>query len=487
MVRRLSRARRLRNLVAVLTTVVLTWGGSVVLATSATAAPVDVVFADPDLEAAVLAELGGGATAPVTQTQAATITSLDASSSTISDLGGIQHLTNLMDLNLYGNGISDVSDLAGLTNLAYLNLNYSSVSDVSPLAGLTDLTHLYLFDNSVSDVADLAGLTNLTDLILNGNDVSDVSDLSGLANLANLFLGRNNVSDVSPLAGLTNLKQLDLHDNNISEVSDLAGLTNLTLLTLENNSISDVSDLSALTNLTLLRLRDQSVVMPDAVVGASTGNPVVDLVGSAVSVTSANAAFTYASPPANSWTFTTTGAKTATWSTSVNIGDVVRTEFSGTITQDITEVPLPGDVYPEDPEIIPATCDNGEVVGPQVNLPTTDGLDYAVVGDVAPGSTITVTATRADERILRVQPDTGWVGDNDHMSATLRITLDAVDCEAAPAADDSNDDSQASTELAGVLPTTGIDSGTTLLGALGALTILTGVALMTARRRSATY
>ncbi len=208
-----------------------------------------VTIPDPNLRAAIESALGKASGATITALDMATLTSLEAYESNISNLTGLEGATNLTWLNLYYNSISDISPLAGLTNLTTLNLLYNNIGDISPLAGLTNLRTLNISYNNISDISPLAGLTNLTTLELHFNSISDISPLAGLTNLTTLELGGNNISDISPLAGLTNLTRLYLYFNSISDISPLAGLTNLTTLYLRYNNISDISPLVANTGL----------------------------------------------------------------------------------------------------------------------------------------------------------------------------------------------------------------------------------------------
>ena len=176
-------------------------------------------------------------------------------SNAISDFSPLEKLTALDELNLEGmSGLRNVSALARLTNLEELDLASTGVSDVSALARLTHLERLYLTDTAVSDVSSLASLTNLETLYLHGTAISDVSSLAGLTNLKRLYLRYTAVSDVSSLASLTNLETLGLSDTAVSDVSALASLTNLEWLGLLDTAISDVSALAHLTNLETLDL-----------------------------------------------------------------------------------------------------------------------------------------------------------------------------------------------------------------------------------------
>ncbi len=210
-----------------------------------------VYFADPNLQAAVEAELG------ITDPYAADMLGLimlDANDLGISDLTGLEFATNLTELDLHGNEIVDISPLSGLTGLTYLNLWINQISDISSLSGLTSLTNLNLWTNQISDISGLSELSNLAYLDLNANQISDMSSLSGLTSLTQLCLGDNQIIDISVLSELTNLDRLHLFKNQISDISSLSGLTSLTHLGLGDNQIIDISVLSELTNLTHLGL-----------------------------------------------------------------------------------------------------------------------------------------------------------------------------------------------------------------------------------------
>ena len=208
-----------------------------------------VSIPDPNLRAAIAAELGKTSGDTITRSDMAALTWLHAMEANISDLTGLEHAINLTSLGLRDNSVSDITSLSGLTNLTELSLWDNSVSDITSLSGLTNLTWLNLGGNSISDITSLSGLTNLTELFLYDNMISDITSLSGLTNLTILWLWGNTISDITSLSGLTNLIELSFSDNLISDISSLAELTNLTSLSLDRNSISDLSALVANTGL----------------------------------------------------------------------------------------------------------------------------------------------------------------------------------------------------------------------------------------------
>ena len=187
---------------------------------TATAQIVDIP--DPNLRAAIEAELRVAAGATITVNDMAALTELDRQDAGISNLTGLEFATNLTVLYLGDNSISDISPLADLTNLTDLGLDLNSISDISPLAGLTNLRSLNLHKNLISDISPLAGLINLAWLSLDRNPLSDLSPLASLTNLTELHLARSSISDLSPLVANTGLADGDwisVFENPLNEAS----------------------------------------------------------------------------------------------------------------------------------------------------------------------------------------------------------------------------------------------------------------------------
>ena len=228
----------------------------------------EVSIPDANLAAAIRETLGLPPGAPLTTHAMLALTRLKARNRGISDLTGLEHAVNLIEVDLEeeyisgegyvnSNAIFNVSPLGKLTQLKGLNLTgMSGLSDISALARLTQLKWLFLGSTGVSDVSALAHLTQLARLTLYHTGVSDVSALAHLTKLEWLSLGWTGVSDVSALAHLTKLVTLDLWGTGVSDVSALARLTNLEQLDLRDTAVSDVSALARLTNLEQLDLKD---------------------------------------------------------------------------------------------------------------------------------------------------------------------------------------------------------------------------------------
>jgi hypothetical protein len=188
----------------------------------------------------------------------------DETSKNITSLEGLQHLTQLVRLELSCNDLTDISQLAGLTSLTELNLDFNLIGDLTPLTGLVELEVLGFYQNEVTDLTPLAGLTNLRILYASENRVSNLQPLAGLQNLEHLWLYLNCttteysaddpavltaragcLSDISPLAGLDRLESLILGINDVQELTAVSGMTQLRLLHASGNRISDISPLAA--------------------------------------------------------------------------------------------------------------------------------------------------------------------------------------------------------------------------------------------------
>ena len=128
----------------------------------------------------------------------------------IKELTGLEHATQLTELNVRYSDIGDISPLAGLTSLTILDLRGNNINDVTPLAKLVNLEKLWLSENPITDISPLAGLTALRWLVIMSANVSDVTPLAKLVNLEQLLLAGNSITDFSPLSNLNNLQYADV-------------------------------------------------------------------------------------------------------------------------------------------------------------------------------------------------------------------------------------------------------------------------------------
>ena len=182
----------------------------------------------------------------------------------VRSLSGLEHATNLTDIDMFGSGIEDISPLASLDKLTVVRIQETeNIRDISPLFSLNKLTSLNIGYTPIdpkwfSRFPNLAELYAECTLGIDGrmipHPLEDLNYIASLKNLEKLNLGDNGISDLTPLTSLVNLKALGLWHNEITDISPVASLTNLTSLNLQGNKIIDIRPLVSLTNLSSLEL-----------------------------------------------------------------------------------------------------------------------------------------------------------------------------------------------------------------------------------------
>ena len=213
----------------------------------------EVNISDANLKKALNEKLGKPATATITKTELASITSLNLNKKNISNLDGLQYCTNLQDLQAGWNTFSSQS-LEYIKALPLHSLNVQSnhnIADLSALSTMTSLTSLEVWDCQVSNLEPVKNLTNLTYLGIGVNPYSDISPLSQLTELRGLVIAHTPTVNLSPVSNLTKLTKL-WADNmpNVTDVTALSHLVNLQSLHIYNDSIKDFSPLNGLPNIT---------------------------------------------------------------------------------------------------------------------------------------------------------------------------------------------------------------------------------------------
>jgi len=209
----------------------------------------DVQQNSPAAVAAIEAAIRKAANKPsgeLTPADLAQVTKLDLSELEIVDLKPLAGLTELVFLQLNGNGIRDLGPLAGLTKLQGIMLDGNRATDLRPLAGLTELTTLSLRNGKISDLSPLAGLTKMKVLGLTDNQITDAAPLAEMKTLVDLRLNGNQISDLKPLAGMTEMKLLQLDGNRITDLTPLAALSETRFIELQDNPQLTVAEIEKL-------------------------------------------------------------------------------------------------------------------------------------------------------------------------------------------------------------------------------------------------
>jgi hypothetical protein len=184
---------------------------------------------------------------------------LDAAGKNIRRLGGLQHATELVRLNLEDNFIEDVSPLARMRRLEALNLRNNEIIDLEAvnfqtLYRLQSLSKLSLRHNVKRPDPDFPGYQYR---------LQDISLLADFGGLTNLELRDNHIDDISPLAGLIQLSHLDISRNPLQNggISALSTLLNLHHLNLRECGVHDLAPLSELRLLRYLNLHSNDRIM----------------------------------------------------------------------------------------------------------------------------------------------------------------------------------------------------------------------------------
>lgn len=184
---------------------------------------------------------------------------LELSYNQISEIKGLEKLTNLTKLSLFSNQISEIKGLEKLINLTTLYLHSNQISEIKGLDKLTYLTTLSLSSNQISEIQNLNQLAALKTLNLESNKVSKIKGLKELATLNKLWLSSNQIREIKELEQLSTLKILHLGYNQISEIEGLEELTSLNKLSLDSNQISEIKGLEKLKQLDFVRLQNNKI------------------------------------------------------------------------------------------------------------------------------------------------------------------------------------------------------------------------------------
>jgi Leucine-rich repeat (LRR) protein len=108
-------------------------------------------------------------TGELTETDLEKVRRLDLSFKKLTDVKGLENLTQLTFLNLSANRLTDVTGLEKLTQLRALDLDHNRLTDVKGLEKLTQLTFLNLSANRLTELPSLEKLNRLKTLRLWNN------------------------------------------------------------------------------------------------------------------------------------------------------------------------------------------------------------------------------------------------------------------------------------------------------------------------------
>ncbi len=219
---------------------------------------VPVTFADANLEQAVRTKIIKPA-GTIYSSDVGYVTSLEAYSSNISDLSGMEYFISLDSLTAHDNQISDLTPLQDISGMKLIYIDRNNISDLTPLANLTELEALDLSYNNISDISALSNLVKLKYVTLASNQIGNISALRNLTDLEVISVADNNITDITPLEYLTGLVQIRANENNISDISSLKLLSELNYLNLNDNQIDDIFVMSNFNKLFSVYLNNNNI------------------------------------------------------------------------------------------------------------------------------------------------------------------------------------------------------------------------------------
>ncbi|MBS0125390.1 leucine-rich repeat domain-containing protein [Thetidibacter halocola] len=182
-------------------------------------------------------------------------------------------LNSVSSVDLSARSISDLQPLTTLKHLTQLNLSGNAITNVGPLSQLTALTSLDLATNSITDIKPIAPLVNLTAFSAAGNPVN-IDDYLSACLMRNEpdFLTPAQSAEVQALLDesfgtgclasnthLGGVPSIDLADRGLTTLQYVPVLKEARLVKLDNNQIRDVRILAELPRLVDLRLKDTLV------------------------------------------------------------------------------------------------------------------------------------------------------------------------------------------------------------------------------------
>ncbi|KAF4716688.1 hypothetical protein FOZ62_020993 [Perkinsus olseni] len=132
-------------------------------------------------------------------------------------------------LLLHGRGFTGMCDLSQYYNVKFLSLDFNMISEIKGLEYLSQLTSLHLQGNQLTAISGLGHNVNLRILNLSDSHIKDIGDgLKHLRNLSNLNLSKNELTVLRKVADdLSNcpLTSLDLGSNRFGEFECLEEFT----------------------------------------------------------------------------------------------------------------------------------------------------------------------------------------------------------------------------------------------------------------------
>ena len=226
----------------------------------------NIIFEDASFKAYIVSLYDKDNDGEINETEALSINEIVVCTDTITSLGGIERMPNLLLLSCHGShewnrdegqfdngGRLKVLNIKNNPNLRYLNCNYNQISQLD-VTNNTNLVTLECDYNNISEL-DVRSNLKLTRLSANYNQLSSIDLKNNLA-LKDLYLSSNklNVIDVSHNP---DLRYLVLSDNQLTLI-DVNNNLKLLGFDMNNNSLTSI-DVSNNKEITSLSLRNNNL------------------------------------------------------------------------------------------------------------------------------------------------------------------------------------------------------------------------------------
>lgn len=206
---------------------------------TATLTPIDgdPQFNDIVLENAIKKQLG--IEHSPTKEEIESLTVLDYTEETVTDLTGLEFAINLKELRLK----IELITIEPISKLQISKLTFLSDVSVQPLveeiSKISYINYLDLSDCGISIIGYLSELPNLETLILDNNRISDLKYIPSIKTLSTLSVKNCNLKSIRELADSKMLRNLYVDNNRIEDITVKHYLPSLVEFTYEGNPIKD--------------------------------------------------------------------------------------------------------------------------------------------------------------------------------------------------------------------------------------------------------
>ena len=168
----------------------------------------------------------------------------------LKSLKGIEELKKLKSLRMQdGVPAHDFWRLEGIHTLEGLDITNNNLTDLKGIEKLTQLQYLEAYDNKLKDVNELKHLKNLSYLLLDGNRLININALKNLTNLQEVDLSNNRLKSLKGVGNLKNLERLYVQGNRLTDVDEVMQLKKLWFLDISRNRLRRLPELKKLKKL----------------------------------------------------------------------------------------------------------------------------------------------------------------------------------------------------------------------------------------------